>query len=194
MMPFRLEDVRGTLPDNLSRWREPLATLCSMSIVREGIAYLTIDEALVREGETHRRPGLHVDGIGPDGSAGGWGGGGGYGSSGMLTSSSHVGCVACVAWDQYFDGWPLPDGDCSNLRDQTENLMKVIMEPGIVYHFGPLTVHESTPVREDTRRQFVRVSMPSNAPWYEGYTKNSLGVLPTGPVHAKREKQMGYRP
>lgn len=74
MMPVRLEDP-STLP--LREWRPTLARLVLASPIRQGVGYLTIDEALVPADETHRRPGLHVDGIGPDGRAAAWGGGGG---------------------------------------------------------------------------------------------------------------------
>ncbi len=67
------------------------------------------------------------------------------------------------------------------------------MLPNRVYHCGPLTVHESLPVWQTVPRQFIRISMPSDAPWYEGYTENPLGIKPTGPIHPRREKQMGYR-
>lgn len=53
MMPVRLEDPE-TLP--LASWRRAFIDLVDMAPVKAGVAYLTIDEALVRKGETHRRP------------------------------------------------------------------------------------------------------------------------------------------
>jgi hypothetical protein len=93
MMPVRLDDA-DTLP--IEQWRVPFRRLVEMSPVKTGTAYLTIDEALVLAGETHRRPGLHVDGIGPDGKEAGCGGGGNYGASGMLIAASALGCVGWV--------------------------------------------------------------------------------------------------
>lgn len=192
MMPFHLHDVAGTLPDDLARWRQAVVAIVAMGPVHHGTAYLTIDEATITRGETHRRPGLHVDGVGPQGDAGGWGGGGGYGSNGMLMTSTHIGCVA---WDQTFEGWPGPDGDCTHLDAQLrDDRACVVLQPGVVYHCGPMTVHEALPMAEDCRRSFVRISMPSNAPWYEGYTENPTGVRPTGPIHPRRVAQMAYRP
>lgn len=52
-----------------------------------------------------------------------------------------------------------------------------------------LCVHESVEQKEDCERIFVRLSMPSAAPWFEGYTKNPLGILPTGKILPKREFQ-----
>ena len=192
MMPFHLHDVTGTLPDEIAQWRALVAEVVAMGPVHHGTAYLTLDEAAVASGETHRRPGLHVDGVGPRGEPGGWGGGGGgWGSKGMLMVSTRVGCVA---WEQIFDGWPGPDGDCEHLAGQRRDDARVVLRPGIVYHCGPMTVHQALPMMDDCRRSFVRVSMPSDAPWYEGYTENPTGVQPTGPIHPRREAQMAYRP
>jgi hypothetical protein len=49
-----------------------------------------------------------------------------------------------------------------------------------------MCVHESVPVATDTERTFVRLSMPSTAPWFEGYTVNPKGILPTGPILPRR--------
>ncbi len=67
------------------------------------------------------------------------------------------------------------------------------MQPNTLYWCSPLCVHESLMTRHPAARQFVRVSMPSDAPWHEGYTPNPLGILPTGPIHGPR-KGMRYRP
>jgi hypothetical protein len=188
MMPFHTHDVRGSLPPDLARWAPVVERMATLS--PDGIGYLTIDEAIVRAGETHRRPGLHVDGVGPDGSAGGWGGGG-YAHSGMTMVSSHVGCRA---YGQAFHGKPAGDGDCAHLASELDAKRAVDLRPGIIYLCSPMTVHEALPMTADTRRQFCRVSFPSSAPWYEGYTENPLGIRPAGPVHPRRVEQMGYRP
>jgi hypothetical protein len=190
MMPFRMEDL-GTSPPMLGSWIWAIATLCQMSAVKKGVAYLTIDEAHVEVGRTHRRPGLHVDGIGEDGSCGAWGGGGGsWGANGMLVAASHVGCRA---WAQEFAGNAGPNGDCEHLRVELDSTSEVTMLPGEVYWCNPTAVHESLPMVESVGRQFVRLSMPSMAPWHEGYTRNPLGVEPTGPIHPARAEFMAYR-
>lgn len=190
MMPYRIDDPDGTLPSRLSPWFD---TLLHMGMLSDpGVGYLTIDESLVRAGETQRRPGLHVDGVGPDGGIGGWGGGGGgWGSSGMTMVSSHVGCVA---YDQAFSGYPRPNGDCSHLEDQLDEEYETVLQANTVYWCSPLAVHRSLPMELDTYRQFCRVSFPSDAPWYEGYTPNPRGVMPTGPIHPRRVEFMNYRP
>ena len=188
MMPFHIHDPERSLPPDFADWFPVLRRMGKGA--PRGVGYLTLDEALVRAGETHRRPGLHVDGVGPDGEAGGWGAGGGYGASGMTMVSSHVGCVA---WSQVFAGRPAPDGDCSHLEPELNPAAATVLQPSEIYWCGPMTVHKALPLTADTARQFCRVSYPSEAPWYEGYTPNPLGIKPTGPIHAPRVAYMGYR-
>ena len=187
MLPVRMDDPK-TVP--MPQWRDAFARIVSLAPVKAGVGYLTIDEAYVSEGETHRRPGLHVDGIGPDGREAGWGGGGKYGSSGMLLASNVVGCVG---WHQNVAGYPGPNGDCEPLRTKLDPKRALVMQPGGVYFCGPLGVHEGLPMRHGSLRTLVRLSMPNDCPWYEGYTRNPLGVEPTGPIHAKRVEFMRYR-
>lgn len=149
------------------------------------VGYLTIDEAFVRAGEHHRRPGLHVDGV-YRGSAGGWGGGGGWGCRGMLVMANAVGCRV------YNDVVRLEDtGNDGEVNTPPTAPGHDLVANG-VYGFGPLTVHESLPLAEDCMRQFLRLSFPSDAPWFEGYTESPFGVLPAGPVLSRRQ-QMDYR-
>lgn len=190
MMPFRLEDVKGTIPAHLSDWTHILQEMVNMAPVKEGVAYVTIDEACVKAGAHHRRPGLHVDGKGPGDSPGAWGGGGSWASSGMLVAASKVGCRA---FRQGFQGNPGPNGDCGHLAEECLPEAEVLMEANRVYWCGSLTVHETLAQPVDTARQFIRVSMPNDAPWYEGYTRNPLGVEPTGPIHPPRSAFMAYR-
>lgn len=180
MMPLVLGDMTS-VPDTLSPWRDTIRSLFDMSPCRDGIAYLTIDCKRVSEGMTHRRSGLHVDGIYRDG-VGGWGGGWGAVGTGMLTVSDVPGCCA---YRQMFYGWPGDEGDCSHLADQARN--GTTFEPGLVYWVDGLCVHESLPMPKDTHRSFVRLSMPSDAPWFEGYTENPLGVAPAGKILPRRK-------
>ncbi len=186
MMPFRLDDIRSVPID---AYKSLVSTIMQAVDSRVGVAYLTIDEAEVKAGETHRRPGLHVDGIGPDGSAGGWGGqGGGWSSSGMYVAASILGSRG---WNQTFLGWPGANGCCAHLEPQLEKATD--FQANQLYYCNALTVHTSVPLTRNTKRQFIRLSMPSLAPWYHGYTENPLGVKPTGPIHPRRH-QMNYRP
>lgn len=189
MMPVIMGE-RKSLPEELAQYRPLFAKLSKAWGLRRrsmigAVGYLTIDEQIVPEGRTHRRPGIHVDGIGPDRKLGGWGGGGGYASSefGMVLASTHVGCRA---WKQWFAGYPDANGDCAILKRQCDPSREVLMQANVAYWCGPLTVHEPLVMPQETKRQFIRLSGPSTAPWYDGYTVNPLGFQPTGPIHAPR--------
>ena len=220
MMPFLLEDIRGTV--HLKAYRSLLIQIlvaANKQGYEKGIAYLTIDEAIVVKGETHRRPGIHVDGLCPTetgkscaASSGGWGGGGGGWGGGLSggwggsspppagkqkEDNAHIGFFmaaseyGCQAWRGDFDGFPKETGDCSHLASQfTEN--NLLLEPNRLYGLSPLAVHQSIALDKDIYRQFIRVSMPSDAPWFKNYTPSPYGILPEGPIRPAR-KEMGYR-
>lgn len=191
MMPFHLHDPEVSLPDSLSWWRKSLTEILSLHSTGEGIGYLTLDEAEVPAGETHRRPGLHVDGIGPHGTRGAWSPAKWASKNGgMLVAASHVGCRG---WDQHFEGHAGSNGDCAHLTSLCRKEAEIIMEAGSVYWCNSLAVHEALPMPQITRRQFIRISMPSDAPWYEGYTENPLGIKPEGATHPARKTFMAYR-
>jgi len=196
MMPFRFFD-RGSIPIPFAGYRRIVDEMLDMSGMlwmthEHFIGYLTVDEAFVRAGETHRRPGLHVDGVVEDGSIGGWGGGGGgWAAKGMLTAANRVGCRG---WRQLFEGEPKPNGDCSHLASELRGDREFLMKANSVYSCNSHFLHEAVPMQEDTLRQFIRISMPSNAPWYEGYTRNPMGIEPTGPIHPARIEFMSFRP
>lgn len=149
------------------------------------IGYLTIDEKELEPGKTLRRQGLHVDGY-YHGKCGAWGGGGGWGSvgNGMLTISSTPHCKAYLG---VFDGEPGAEGECDHLTLPNEG---ETFEDGHIYWVDGACVHESLPVEEKTKRQFVRLSMPSNGPWFEGYTENPTGIKPSNEILPMREKFM----
>jgi hypothetical protein len=185
MMPVVLGDVES-IPSSLSHWNETLEKLFDMGGHKGDVGYLTLHEKIVQPAQTHRRGGLHVDGI-YQGRSGAWGGGGGgsWGSvgNGMLTVSSHAGCRA---WNQQFEGWPGDEGECDHLADQCLRESGTLFLPNTVYWVDGLCVHESVPLTTTANRQFVRLSMPSDGPWFEGYTVNDKGVLPTGPILRRR--------
>lgn len=252
MMPVVLGDM-ASVPETLSAWNDVVERLFGMQDYNGEIGYLTIDEKIVSAGRTHRRPGMHVDGVynklygGWGGGGGGWGGGGtperkqppakrhpepltlpsgggwggggggwGGGSSrheprqkpqprrkpqpgerpdigrgvssgfgtGFLTVSSLEGCRA---WDQEFIGFPGDEGECEHLADQCRADAELTLKANGVYWLDPLCVHESLAMKEHAPRQFLRLSLPSTAPWFEGYTENPLGVKPSGPILARRD-------
>lgn len=185
MMPFLMEEPRRSIPDTLAHWRDTIEHICHLSTAKKGVGYLTIDEALVRKGETHRRPGLHVDGMGTYG-----GGGGGYAANGMFLATSHLGCLGYPS--HMVSGEPGPDGDCEHLR---KHLFHAVgMQAQRLYWCSPMAVHEAIPMEQDTYRQLIRVSMPSDAPYHREYTPNPTGVVPPGVPAEPRPHHMMFRP
>lgn len=183
MLPFRLDDL-STLTVDCPQYVPFVSALVGLSSVKDGVGYLTIDEAFVEASETHRRPGIHVDG-----QNGAWGGGGGgYARNGMFVASTRVGCQG---WHQAFVGEPGPDGECAHMSDQCGSA--IVFQPNQVYWCSPKAVHESLPLTESGPRSFVRLSMPSTADWHEGYSRNSLGVRPGGRIMSPRAAYMAYR-
>jgi hypothetical protein len=189
MMPIVIGEV-DSLPPTLNDWKTAAAVLFASDIIHNKrrdnqgkVGYLTIDEKEVLVGQTHRRAGLHIDG----GRGKGWGGGSGgwaHSSTGMLTVSNIEGCHA---WLQDFDGEPGDEGNCEHLRSQLKDGARVIFHPNVVYWASGHCVHESIPQPVSVKRQFVRLSLPSDAPWFEGYTENPLGIKPTGEILPRRE-------
>ena len=183
MLPIVIGE-RESLPDFIAHYRWTAWRLAQMADTEHlgKVGYLTIDEKPVEAWKTHRRAGLHVDG----GDEHGWGGGGrpwASNATGMLTVSSHHGCVA---WAQNFDGEVGEEGSCEHLRNQLIG-SGTVFGAGEVYWCDGLCVHESMPQPIAVKRQFVRLSLPSTAPWYEGYTENPLGVKPSGTILPRRK-------
>jgi len=183
MMPVVLGDLTGVptkyldLVDHLYE--------CTENRHLGEVGYLTIDEQDLLPGQTLRRGGLHVDGY-YQGRCGAWGGGGGWGSvgNGMLTVSSTPHCKAYLG---VFDGQPGPEGECDHLTLPNDG---EVFEAKQVYWVDGACVHESLPVDEPTARQFVRLSMPNNGPWFEGYTPNPCGIRPSGEILPERTEFM----
>lgn len=54
-------------------------------------------------------------------------------------------------------------------------------------------VHESMQHKQSTKRQLIRLSMPSDAPWFDGYTVSPFGIKPTGPILPQRPQMTKQR-
>lgn len=185
MMPVIIGELDG-IPERFHSLMKTLFALCEGRFFGE-VGYLTIDERDLKAGDTLRRPGLHVDGV-YNGRAGSWGGGGwGPAGNGMLTVSNTSHCKAYLG---LVHGEPGLEGEC----DQVDLVQAVPhrFEANKVYWVDGLCVHESLPVETDQKRQFIRLSMPNKAPWFEGYTKNPAGVMPTGDILPARTEFMSH--
>lgn len=187
-MPVILGSAHS-LPRILAAWTPALLHMMSHKFEYHGqVGYVTIDERLVLKDTTHRRPGIHVDGV-YKGNGATWGGGSTWSGrhTGMLTAASHVGCRA---WEGTFEAELGPDGEFENVAPQLIGKKEITLQPSTLYWMGAHTVHESMPMPQDTFRQFVRISLPSDAPWFDGCTPNPLGIKPTGQILPRRTQFM----
>ena len=174
MMPVRLGTLAGVPPHYVDTCQ---ALYRCMDKTHVGsVGYLTIDEQNLGAGETLRRRGRHVDGY-YQGRCDAWGGGGSWGSlgNGMLTLSSTKHCRVYVGT---YDADPGLEGEC----DHVDVGPGVTLDAGRVHWLDGSCIHESLPVEKPTRRQFVRLSLPSNGPWFEGYTHNPAGIMPSAKI------------
>lgn len=180
MMPFMMNAV-DELPPELDGWYRVIKRMlkhCPEHVehYEDTPAYLTIDEMVLEPGEIHRKPGgLHVDGINKGKVGGAWGGsspGGSWGSvgNGMLVASNVSNMT--TFYTGIVDGKPKPEGECEHLRDRIGNLGKTTLKAGDIYWADGLCLHEAVPAQARVERQFIRISLPNDGPWYKGYTPN----------------------
>ena len=184
MMPVKIGFLDG-VPENYHQLVEQLYGMTEHRFKGQ-IGYLTIDEKELMPNETLRRSGLHVDGY-YHGRCGAWGGGGSWGSvgNGMLTVSN---TPHCKAWVGLARGKIGDEGEADQM--DLSNCGSVVFEAGSVYWVDGACIHESLPVKEYTKRQFVRLSMPSNGPWFIGYTENPAGIHPSNDILPCRSEFM----
>lgn len=189
MMPFHAHDVTGSLPDFALQYKPLIEAMIAKApahvvFPKEATAYLTIDEMHLSPGMIQRKPSLHVDGMYQGEIAGAWGGGWGSCGNGMLLTSNTN--DLCKMWTGTFKGVPINDGECEHLRQELESKEMYSFQAGDVIWADGLLVHESYPAVQEVNRQFVRVSLPNNAPWFVGYTENPLGIQACGKILNQR--------
>lgn len=122
--------------------------------------FLTIDEREIPAGQTHRRGGLHYDGVylfikdkDPR-----------WNTCSDMEVLKNGGIILAASapggrcWNGTLYGEAGPGGDCEHMRDQLHNLTEFDLEPNVVYAGNAAFLHESIPVVEDTRRQLVRLT------------------------------------
>ncbi len=228
MMPFKANDFDTLSRVQIGDWKDTIRE-CLKDYKLQGIGYITIDEAIVEQNTTHRRPGLHTDGgyrvaayggdnnYSPYGSSPAYsasqtinyasygatpsysstpnnyspyGGEPSYGSCGMIVVTNTIGAKAYL---QNFDGNIGAEGDCEHLRSECKEENAVIFGNSEAWWCGPTCVHESVPMIELTKRQFLRISFPSMAPYHWPYTENITGVTPVTQPGPDRSKFMSYR-
>ena len=188
-MPVRLNNM-DSIPPSLEHYGSVISKIFAASERKEGGAYLTIDERFVPRGKSHRHPGLHVDGslLEFQGTpTTNWGA-----RSAFVLSN----IAGCRAWNQRgIQGAPRPDGECDHLLPLLHPENAAVFEANRIYWMAELCVHESMPLEADSYRQFVRLTIPFSQEtdvWFEGYTLNPLGVLPTGKIMPRRPQMQKY--
>ena len=221
MMPFLIEDLTTLSLSQVGGWRDTVQEILKGSTVR-GIGYLTVDETIVEKETTHRRPGLHVDGykLSSYGGSVSYGGGsnpyvspyaapapyaapsqyvpapygavsayaGSLPNSGMYLVASNNGTRAFI---QNFKGSPGHEGDCEHLRKQCKT--PTVFADHEAWWCSGLLVHEGVPATASGPRQFLRISMPSDAPYHWPYTENVTGIKPITSLGPDRKAFMAYK-
>lgn len=163
------------LPKGCERWLDTIKSIVEYAPKKTGLAYLTIDEKFVKQGESHRRGGPHTDGnylFGWGGNGSGWLTGENgrilpkdkheqqYCSDkgGMLIVSSYE---ACKGWNGEFEGQPNQGGDCSHLN--LSEMDSFILKKNTLYWGNSTFIHESLPLNTNVKRQLVRITLPADS-------------------------------
>lgn len=170
------------LPEELSRW-QPSIDIMLDGVDSSGPIYLMIDEAFVKEGTSHRREGVHIDGYWNPGISAH---GGGHRPT-HLPTPSHGPRHLAGRWDLpkpwshstfeepegiilvsnvfasrgfkgEFNGEIGEGGDCSKI--DLSGLLELSMEPNRVYAGNVTALHESLKVEKDCYRQLIRLNVP----------------------------------
>lgn len=172
MIPFDLCTLSGLCDE----FKSIAESMLSHLKVREGLAFLTIHGKTLKESDTLRRGGAHIDGNYMNyvkGEKFKTFGGGGWklGQNGpYLTTKEHRlsyentrgGIImasnfsSCKAYKGTFSGSPKRGGDCTHIK-----LNKGFMlEANNIYYGNNRMVHESLPVSKDTQRTLIRITLP----------------------------------
>lgn len=165
MMPY----VQGE-PSSVPNEYRSYATILRDVFVRRGdVGYLTIDESVAVAGRPHRgdraktRRALHTEAGRIPGRIYCWGDGGGWGRRHRVTLDRDVQILlansiddTCATWDSVHEDTSL-DGDIGHAADMYPMRDATMLKAGEVHRIGILTPHESLPVQETCRRQFLRI-------------------------------------
>ena len=178
------------LPSDLSRW-QPTVDAMLAGVETDLPIYLMVDQAFVRAGKEHRRPGLHVDMYWHPELLAHGGGGRHWHRPGRhqghpvpshhdfpeeqrepvkkpsdpkkeaLLLASDV--LGCRAWVGPFEGDRGKGGEYGLI--DASRLAPLEMLPGLVYAGHTMTMlHESIPLVADAHRTVVRLNVPGWAP------------------------------
>ena len=174
------------LPEPFGDYKETVEQVLSKVYHRDNVCYITIDEKTICK-ETHRRPGIHVDGNWYEGKHGHdtsghrikmgthyiephhgldgkwidkpyWGNEDeDKDKGGMLLVSNFAGCRV---YKGEFDGPIKEGGDCSLI--DVSKLKSEIMPAGYVYYLNAAGIHESLEIPVKVNRSLLRINFHPN--------------------------------
>jgi hypothetical protein len=160
--------ARPVMAAGFEDYHDAVVALCRAAGAVNGIAHMTVDEKIVRAGNSQRRPGPHVDGCftptassWQNGPVPGWLHGcndihcGPLRRMAVIVAASAPGCRV---WRGVFQGQPASDGDLSHISNQLDE--GEIVPANVGYVLSPDCVHESMIFTEDTPRSFLRIALP----------------------------------
>jgi hypothetical protein len=169
MMPFIIGDIK-TIPEEVQNYIPLIESCCLPESLTGQVAYLTITETLVKEGETQRKKGIHLDF-----------GKGGFAQEkkdgeGIYIANNIEG--SCRIWDTRIPTSDVQNnGSCEHLRATLGN--GEFLKQSVMYLIHENCPHESLPMASNTKRQFFRLVVGEIMEWYEEFsTRNRLGVKP----------------
>ena len=164
MMPYIQGDHRS-VPEE---YRAYETIIRDVFIDKGDIGYLTIDESVAVAGKPHRGKrarhdrALHTE-VGRKPGVAYYACGGGWSSNHLVTLEGDVEILlannldnSCAVWDAKHEDTSL-DGDIGYAANQYPYKDAVMMKAGDVHRIGILTPHESLPVKETVKRQFLRL-------------------------------------
>jgi O-acetyl-ADP-ribose deacetylase (regulator of RNase III) len=155
-LPIKMPGTGFHVPAELEQYRETLQKIVDYEAsvnprLGEFYAYLTVDHGLVKKGDTHRRPGIHIDGV--QGSR--------YGEK-MPPEHTYSAsdAVGTVFYAQSFDLRHIdPDRDYihGELERQADEKNAVATSDYGIYHWDSYSAHRAAIADKDTPRTFLRV-------------------------------------
>lgn len=148
MQPFIKAGGEVLLPAKLARWL-PTVTAMLDRVETPARMFLMIDQSEFLPGNTHRRPGAHIDGS--------------WSESGkekfnpnewLILAADVEGCIVYLG--EYSAADIGPGGDCSKM--DLSGMKRVCLTPGYAYIGTVSTIHESVPIWHARRRTVVRIN------------------------------------
>lgn len=145
------------LPKQISRWQNTVDDmLADIDVPKSRKLFLMVDEAFVAKGNTHRRPGAHIDGNWVEDVEAATHATGRVLQPETLLLASDV--AGCVGYEGNFSRQIGEGGDVSHLN--LTHMKKVMLEANRVYAGNVTFVHESIPLTRSTERTLVRINVP----------------------------------